>query len=220
MNNSSLVPPFLVKSCALSAIATGERASSLIELRDKIATAPERCIYYHFWGSRMNPQFAHPQHHNDFASWVYSRLHDHILAEKLNIIDPMEYNSLEELRQDLLEVIDRRLDDYEFVVWTKKEDRFHFIYSHLVIFESALSIPDPQQLPKFISQIPPNSIFFHFIDAKSRTPKKIDDFSTWLGLFGEDYRSLIEDICGIDPFFLSLTKLKEELSDIIHKHLG
>ncbi len=206
---------FLVKNCSLAAIATGESASSLIELRDKIATVEEGCIYHHFWGGRMNIQFVHPQHHNDFAHWVYHRLHDHVLAERLNIIDPTEFNSLEELRQELLETIEKRLDDYEIILWTKKEDRFHFIRSTVIVFESTLSIKNPEDLSAAVRKLPTSSIFYHFIDARSRTSEKIDDFSTWLKTFDDLYIPLIEQIRALDPYFLSLTTLRDELANTL-----
>ena len=120
---------FFAKSCSLAAIATGVKANSLTDLRDRLVTIDEGSIYFHFWGGRMNPQFVHTQHHNDFAGWVYFQLHDPILAEKLNIIDPTEFDNLEGLRGELIETIDRRLDDYETVFWTKKEAQFHFVRS-------------------------------------------------------------------------------------------
>ena len=159
----------------------------------------------------MNPQFVHPQDHNDFASWVYHRLHDHVLAERLSIIDPMEFDGLEALRQELIETIEKRLDEYESIFWTKKEDRFHFISSIIIVFESSLSIAQPQDMPKIIPMLPPSSIFYHFIDARARTPEKTDDFSVWLKIFGSQYENLIEAIRAIDPYFLSLTQLRDEL---------
>lgn len=205
---------FFVKNCSLAAIAIGERAGSLSELRDKLALVDEGCIYYHFWGERMNPQFVHTQHHNGFASWIYHRLHDHVLAERLSVIDPNEFETLEKLRQELLDTIDTRLDDYEVDLWTKKEDRFHFIRSMIIVFENALTISEPKDLPKVFPQLPPSSIFYHFIDARARTSEKVDDFSLWLKIFGNQYDPLIEQIQSIDPYFLSLTELKEELGKV------
>lgn len=213
MNHSG--QEFFFNNCSLAAIATGESAGSLIELRDKIATISEECIYHHFWGGRMNIQFSHPQHHNDFAHWVYHRLHDHVLAEWLNIIDPTEFNSLEELRQELLETIEKRLDDYEIILWTKKEDRLHFIKSTIIVFEGMVSIKKPEDLSEAIRKLPSSSIFYHFIDARSRTPEKIDDFSTWLKTFNSKYIPLIEQIRALDPYFLSLTTLKDELANTL-----
>lgn len=210
--STSSARQFFVKNCALATVATGIRASSLIELRDKLTTIDESSIYHHFWGERMNPQFVHTQHHNDFAAWVFHRLHDHILAERMSIIDPTEFENLEALRQEIIETIDKRLDDYESALWIKKSDGFHFIRSTIIVFESELSISRPEELPKILPQLPPGSIFYHFIDARIRTPEKVDDFSIWLKMFDGQYEALVERIQSIDPYFLSLTELREELT--------
>lgn len=203
--------PFYIKNCSVASIATGERAGSLLELRDKIAVIDEHSIYYHFWGARTQPQFIHTQHHNDFAAWAYHHLHDQILAEKLGIIDPTEFENLSLLRQELLDTIDSRLEDYEIIIWKKRADQFFFIRSILIIFDSPLGMNHPDDLSIVIAQMPPNSIFYHFIDARTRTEQKTDDFSVWLQQFGKEYEKLIERIQAIDPYFLSLTELKEAL---------
>lgn len=212
--------PFFVRNCALAAIATGDRARSLLELRDKLAVVDEGCLYYHFWGGRMNPQFVHPQHHNDFASWVYYRLHDHILAEKLSVIDPTEFDTLELLRQEVIETIDRRLDDYEITLWTTREDRFYFISPTIIVFESSISAETPEDLSTVIPMLPPSSIFYHLIDARSRTAEKKDDFSLWLKTFGDEYTPLVESIQAIDPYFLPLSQLKQELTHTIQNYFA
>jgi Family of unknown function (DUF5752) len=137
-----------------------------------------------------------------------------VLAEKLNIIDPTEFESLDKLRQEVLETVENRLDDYEIVLWTKKEDRFHFIRSTIIVFDSTLTISQPEELPNVIKTLSPSSIFYHFIDAKARTPGRMDDLSMWLKVFGSQYDELIEKIQSIDPFFLSLTDLRDELAKI------
>ena len=210
--------PFFVKTCSLAAIATGQRASSLLELRDRIASIEASSIYFHFWGGHMYPQFAHTQHHNDFSNWVYHRLHDNALSEQLSVIDPTEFENLEELRQEVLETIEKRLDDYEIIFWTMKEDQFHFIDSTIVVFDSSLNISNPEDLPNVIPMLPPSSIFYHFIDARTRTPDKVDDFSTWLKVFGNKYDSLIEKIQSIDPYFLSLTEFRDELAKVLQNY--
>ncbi|MCE5316128.1 MAG: DUF5752 family protein [Parachlamydia sp.] len=212
--------PFYIRNCSLSAIATGERARSLLELREKLTTIDDGCLYYHFWGQRLNPYFVHPQHHNDFAYWVYHRLHDHVLAEQLNIIDPTEFDTLEQLRQELVERIDHRLEDYEIIAGTKREDHFHFITPLIIVFESSHIVSKPEDLLKVIPALPPSSIFYHFIDARARTEDKRDDFTIWLRTFNGKYGPLIESIQAIDLYFLSLTQLKQELTYAIQNFFG
>ena len=103
--------PFLVKDCALTTIALGQTAASLTEFRDKLHIIPTECIYYHFWGARLRPQFIPSEYHNDFAAWAHHKLHDQYLAERLGVIDPTEYDDLENLRFDLIEIVETGVFD-------------------------------------------------------------------------------------------------------------
>lgn len=211
---------FYVKNCSLASIATGESANSLLEFRDKLINIDEGCIYHHFWGARMKPQTIHGHHHNDFASWTFHRLHDVILAEKLSIIDPTDYSHLEDLRIELILQVESRLDDYDIILTTKREDRFNFIRSTIVIFDSDVTIKEPQGLLEVIGTLTPSSIFYHFIDARRRTAEKINDFSLWLKTFGDSYIELAEQVQAIDPYFLSLTELRDEFFKVVQHYFS
>ncbi len=211
---------FVTKNCAMAVIATGEYAGSLIELKDRLPKISLECIYYHFWGGRLFPQFTHSDYHNDFAIWAHEVLHDDILAERLGIIDPTAYDSLEGLRNEVIEIVDERLDEYPSVPWTKKEDQFHFLRSSIIIFDSPHTLTDPKELPVFIPKLSLSSIFFHFIDARTRTPEKKDDFSTWLSQYGNEYSLLIKKLEEIDPYFYSLSELKEEIERGVNTYIS
>ena len=98
---------FAVKDCGLIAIATGQEAQNLRELRDRVATIHPGCIYYHFWGGMLRPSFDEPEYQNDFAAWAWRSLHDASLAERLAIIDPGQYREIDGLRQELASVFGR-----------------------------------------------------------------------------------------------------------------
>lgn len=205
--------PFFVKDCALAAIATGESAGSLAEFRHKLASIHEGCIYFHFWGGRLRPQFSHPEYHNDFAGWAHNSLHDDYLAERLSIIDPTEYNHIEDLRQTLLEVVEERLDEVEIDI-SKREDQFHFTRSKIIVFDTPFQFKHPSELLEVIPSLTTSSIFYHFIDARRRTEKGIDDISVWLESYPE-YAELVQKIRGIDPYFASLTDIRAELIKVM-----
>jgi hypothetical protein len=216
--NTTTRPVFLVKDCLLSTISTGEHAGTLIEFRDKLATIHEGCIYHHFWGGHLRPGFLDPEYHNDFAAWAHHTLHDDILAERLGIIDPTEFNDLEELRATVLEVVENRLDEREVFYWSKKREHFHFVRSTIIIFSTPLQIATPIDLLKIVPTMSTHSVFYHFIDAKRRTPEGSDDFSLWLQSFEKEYQELIRQIRSIDPYFFTLVQLKKELITIIKNY--
>ena len=212
--------PFNIKDCALLVIATGKSAQNLRELRDNLITIDPGSIYYHFWGTLLRPRFDDPEYNNDFAAWVRHNLHDGILAERLGVVDPSEFNEIDDLRHELIDLIEERLDESEVVLWTKADQQFYFLRSQIVVFDTRKSIYTPEELVNIIPQLSIGSIFYHFIDAKRRTPEKRDDFRAWLSGFGETYADIIEELGAIDPFFSSLTQLRRMLSLIFQNMLG
>ena len=64
---------FAIKDCALAHIATGRRAQTLRELRDILRDVHPGCIYHHFWGTLLRPQFSDREYNNDFAAWCHEQ---------------------------------------------------------------------------------------------------------------------------------------------------
>ncbi len=207
--------PFELKDCALIAIATGEKAQTLRELRDRLTTTHQGCIYYHFWGGLLEARFDDPEFQNDFAAWAWRSLHDAPLAERLAIIDPKNYENMDALRRELIEVIEERLDESELLPWTRAGNQFRFIRSQVVVFDTKIRIHTIEELKEAIPRMSQGSVFYHFIDARRRTEKRGNDFSEWVVQLGEPYEALANQIRAIDPYFTSLSELKEELEKVI-----
>jgi hypothetical protein len=215
MNNTpeTEIPSFVLKDCALIAIATHKRADTLKELRDHIEDLSLDSLYYHFWANLLLPHFEEREYINDFASWVRHNLRDAKLAEQLAVLDPVSFNDLEELRYHLLECMDDRLDESEYLRWSHATQRFEFIRSQIVVFDTQKKVCDPGEMSVLIPQMSVSSIFYHFIDARRRTQDKVDDFHHWLAVFGETYQPLIDQLKGIDPYFSTLVELRQQVAD-------
>lgn len=211
-NGARMSEPFIIKGCALLAIATGRRAQTLRELRDQIQAVDLECIYYHFWGDMLRPSFDEPEFANDFASWARHGLHDHMLAERLGVIDPTDFTDLEALRQDIIEVIEERLEEGELVPWSKSDQQFHFLRSQIVVFDTGVRVRKPKRLAAIVPRMSAGSIFYHFVDARRRTRFNLDDFRAWLWGFGEEYVPLVDQLATIDPYFSTLVELRCHLS--------
>jgi hypothetical protein len=211
--------PFIIKDCALLAIASGEKAHNLQELADRIVMVHAGCLYYHFWGGMLRPRFDDPEFRNDFASWVRHELHDEILAERLSIIIPTDYANLEQLRQELLEEIEERLDETEYSYLMRAMVPFNFIRSQIVVFDTHIRIEEPGGLKEVIPDLSRSSLFYHFIDARRRVEGRHDDFSEWLSAFGDQYSELIEALSNVDPYLTGLSELRERVKRIFNRHL-
>jgi hypothetical protein len=209
-----------LKDCALVAIATGSRARDLRELRDGIARADVACIYYHFWGGLLRPTFGDPKYHNGFAIWIDHALHNKALAERLSVIDPKDFPDTNDLRAHLLNVLDSELKECVDSAAAAEDNLFDFIRSQIVVFATEHALTDPSELPSAVEGMTRTSVFYHFVDARRRTPDAVDDFTTWLNdIDRERYRELTSRLSGIDPFFLTLSETRDELERAFREHL-
>jgi hypothetical protein len=214
MSTNSIVEPFIVKDCALLNIAIGKKAQNLREMRDHLFDVSLGSIYHHFWGGLLRHRFDEPEYNNDFAEWVRYALQDNILAERLSIINPAAFSNLESLRQAVLEVIEQRLDETEMVSWAALDMQFHFVGSQILVFDTGARIENPEQLVDAVSKMSAGSLFYHFIDARRRSPEMMDDFRSWLRPCGERYKDLCSQLASIDPYFVSLVELRTQLMDL------
>lgn len=219
-NNFSNEKSFSIKDCALIAIATGRRAYTLTELRNHIRDVGIDSIYHHFWGGLLGVSFEESEFNNDFAVWCRKHLNEPALGEQLSVIDPVEHKNLENLRLELLDVIDTRLDENEVSLFLRSSRPFDFLRSLLVIFDTGKKLDRPEDLPEVLPELTTGSIFYHFIDARMRLEDGSDDFRFWLSGFGEDYDKLCRRLSSIDPFFSSLSQVQKELTEVCKQYLN
>ncbi len=203
---------FSLMDCALITIATGKRALNLRELRDRILDVEESSLYYHFYENLLRPSFDDPEFRNDFALWARNALNDPRLAEKLGILDPLTCCSMDELKQQLVDVIEDHLYEREYVPWAKSDQEFHFLTSRVVVFDTGRRLNTVQELADYIPNMTTGSIYYHFIESRRRPPLNEDDFTAWLAEWGDGTLELREAIGAVDYYFWSLVELRERLA--------
>lgn len=218
-NQARKADPFAIKDCALIQIAAGVRAQNVRELRDRLLTVQASCIDYHFWGGLLRPSFDDPEYANDFAAWARHGLHDQKLAERLGMIDPVDFPDIELLRREVIGVLEERIDEGEYLTWAKPEHQFQFIRSQIVVFDTGRELSRPEDLAAAIPAMSAGSVYYHFVDARRRPPLRTDDFRAWLAGFDEDYGALRDALAGVDPYFNTLVELRQELARIARRHL-
>lgn len=195
-------------------IATGIKAQNLREFREGLLKVPSSSIYHHFWGRLLTPRFDEPEYSNDYAAWAYWALHEKALAERLSAVDPSGYDDLEELRLALVDIAEITLDARESVPSARSDQMFHFLRGKLVVMDSEVTIEHPNELPTVLPGLSTGSVYYHFIDARRRTPDGCDDFCTWLRGWEPDYDRVISRLRDLDPFFSSLKEIRRLLTAI------
>ncbi len=208
--------PFRVKDCTLITRMGGvEPAVNLRELRERIAVCPVECLFHHFCETVVRPTFDDPEFRNDFAVWSSREMRDRILAERLGIINPYTFDNFEQLRELLLEMIDERLSEAPYYPWVPGGADFRFMRAVTVVFDCGVSLAAPEDLVRELPRFTTSSVYYHFVEARRRTPDKADDFSAWLTGFGSGTRKLVAALKGIDFYYLALPELKETLIKVL-----
>jgi hypothetical protein len=169
-------------------------------MRDRVAEAPLQSLYHHCHEALLRPSFDDPEYRNDFALWARRSLRDVKLAERLSMIDVMDFDDLEE-----------RLSELSPMALPAAEHEFQFLRSQMVVFDTGWRATTPPDLLEIIPRISTGSIFFHFIEARRRNPEHVDDFSQWLGTWGESCAPVRDKLGAIDYFLWSLTELRERV---------
>jgi len=204
--------PFQVKDCTIITRMGGvETAVNLREMRERIAVCPVECLFHHFCETVVRPTFDDPEFRNDFAVWSARQLRDRVLAERLGIINPYSLDNFEQLRELVLEIVDERLSELVYIPWVPRGRDFRFMRAMTVVFDAGITLTSPDDLIDQLPNFSHSSIYYHFIEARRRTPDKSDDFSAWLDGFGSGTESLRGALEGIDFYYLTLPDLKKTL---------
>ena len=190
------------------------KAQNLRELAEGLQAAPLDSLIHHFWGRLLTPKFDEPEYNSDFASWAYHGLHDKPLAERLSMVIPTDYSDLEALRQEVVDVVEQRLDESEFIPWAKADQQFYFLRSQIVVFDTGKRFAGPEELLSILPSLSIGSIYYHFIDARGRREDRCNDFSAWLSEFGDPYVDLCRNLSCVDPYFSSLKELRNIVTGI------
>ncbi len=203
---------FEVKDCALLTRMSGiPPAFNLRELRDRIASCHPDVLYHHFCETVLVPSFDYPDYRNDFAVWSRWRLGDQVLSERLGMIDPYLYASMEELRAAALEIIDDRLSEVAMIPWARPGHEFHFMQAVTVVFDTGDRIHHPDELSEAVSRMTNGSIYFHVLEARRRCPVGVDDFTGWLKGCEGNWDHYIHAVQAIDVTFHTLSEIRQRL---------
>jgi hypothetical protein len=185
-----------------------------------LRVASQSSIYHHFWERMLRPQFDEPEYNNDFAGWAYHGLHLKALAEQLSIVDPTQSPDLEIIRERLIDIVERRLDESETVPCAASDQQFSFLRSRLVIFDTGERFAHPGELAVAIPRLTTGSVYYHFIDGRWRSGSRCDDLTAWLRHCGREFDGLCDRLAAFDPYFSSLERIRDMLADLFAEELG
>jgi len=204
--------PFRILDCALIAIALGKTAQNLRELRDRILELPPSSLWHHLFETLLRPGFDDPEYRSDFALWARRHLHDAVLAERLAALDPTQTDDVEQLRQQLVDIVEDHIAETNERLGVPPGHELHFLRSQIVVLDTGRRATTPGELGAHIPELPLGSIYLHFVDARRRhVPDRVDDFTKWLESFGEETAALRAQLARVDFYQWSLSEMRDRI---------
>jgi hypothetical protein len=210
------IDSFEFMECIAILKTTGKKADSMKSLRDIIAIISDESIFHHTYQYFLKGHIM--EHTNDFANWVAMHLEERVLAERLSNIDPYIFKTIEDIRKELLRILDEYIKDFPESRHVHKGDEFYFTETVTMVFPLGLKAKSLAEFLVAIKNIETSCIYYHFYDARIRHGRGIDDFSRWIEkALGEI--KLAKKIRMIDPFMHSLEGIRSHITDLVEQHV-
>jgi hypothetical protein len=192
-----------------------EDEKRLVELLEEV---PLGSIYFHthtYFLRHSNVEQLYP---NDFAQWVAMEVRDHVLGERLAVIDPFELQGLEALREEFISVIDDHLSRTSIVPRVIFGKPFHFNQSRMLEVPTGLEVWTLQEFRHALSDVDVSAIYYHIFEARHRLGKPESDFSAWIG---ESLKmpELAGKMRTINPYWGSLERHRSALLTVCDEFL-
>ena len=211
---AEVMEPFEFKQCVSILKSTGKRAKSLRELRGVIAVVSDESIFHHTYQYFLKGHIL--EYTNDFAQWAGESLEGRALSEHLSNIDPYAFKNIDELRQELLNVIDSYLKSFPEPREAMPGDEFYFNETITLTFPVGIRAKNLAEFLIAVKYIDAGAIYYHFYEARIRLG--VDDFSKWF----EDSlgkKDLAERIMAIDPFMHSIEGIREYIAEAVDEEV-
>ena len=205
-----MTTPFEFVACSELIQILGLRADDEQELAEKLADVSLDCVHYHTHGHFLRHGFVGAPYPNDFATWAAIQVRDRVLGERLAMVSPLDFPTLEDLREEILTTIDDHLSHLTIVPRVIFGEPFDFMQSQIVEVPTGVIAKTLEEFRAGLSMIPTSAIYFHTIEAPRRLARPETDFAVWLRE-GLGLPKLAVAIGRVDLYAGSLERLRAEL---------
>jgi hypothetical protein len=197
----------------------GLRADDERELAEILADVPLDSVHYHTHGHFLRHGFVGAPYGNDFASWAATEVRDRVLGERLAVVSPLDFATLEGLREEILTIIDDHLSHMSIVPRVIFGEPFDFMQSRLVPVSTGVTAGSLEEFRAGLAGAHPSALYFHAIESQRRLPRAGTDFAVWLReVLGRPDLAAAFD--RVEIYSGSLERLRSELLRLCDAELG
>ncbi|MDD3375335.1 MAG: DUF5752 family protein [Candidatus Omnitrophica bacterium] len=189
---------------------TGKKANDEAELLELIEEASPDSIYFHTHSYFLRHFYIMGPYPSDFANWIVMQVRDRVLGEKLSALTPSGKQKIEDVRSDLIEVIDDHLSSIKTIPAVSFGQPFYLMKSKIIEIPTRLKAQNLKEFRDSLACVDASAIYNHVFEARLRGQKGRSDFSIWLeevlGL-----SQLAQSIERIDAYMYGLEGLRKKI---------
>ena len=206
--------PFQFVGCTQLREILGSKAEDELQLMDLLEEVPVESIYHHTHQYFLRHQYLMGPYPNDFATWAATQVRDRVLGERLGVIDPYDFETLDDLREALILVIDDHLSRLRAVPRVEDGNPFYFMQSRMVEVSTGIVARTLQEFRDGLAIVDASAIYYHFYAARIRgNGRRAGDFTLWVER-GLEMPGLAQQLRTIDPYNFSLEQLRDRLVEL------
>src|SRR5262249_22315477 len=206
--------PFVFFGCVELRQALDKTALDERELMDRIEELPPGSIFYHTHGYFLRHRPVTMAYGNDFARWVALEVRDQALAERLGLVDPFEFASLEDLREELMTIIHDHLATLSSVPRVEFGEPFFFQESHIIEVPLGATARTLAEFRAGLAGAEASAIYYHMVEARARLGRRSGDFAEWIRISLE-MPELADRIGRIDTYMTSLERVRAKILSLV-----
>ncbi|MCK4738558.1 MAG: hypothetical protein KAT46_01290 [Deltaproteobacteria bacterium] len=211
---------FKFQECVPIVKLTGRNASDIVEFVEILKSVSIGSIFYHMHQYFLKPHIVAPDYPNDFALWAASALEDKVLAEKFANLNPYEFSKIEDVRAELIRIVDAHLMECSAPRPVIRGKEFFFNEAVTIVIPTGLTASNLEEFRDALQKVDRSSLYFHFYEARLRLENEFDDFSRFFSDCPElGCLKLAEKIKRLDPYMYSTDVLREKLLFILEREL-
>jgi septum formation topological specificity factor MinE len=197
----------------------GKKANDEQKLLELIEDVPIDSIYYHTHSYFLRHFYISGPYTNDFANWAAIQARDRVLGERLAFVTPSGNKTLEDIRAELIDVIDHHISVSKSVNFVMRGQPFYFMKSRIIEIPTGIVVSNLNEFINALREVDASAIYNHLFEARLRDRLGRSDFSIWI----EDavgLKGLAEKIETLDSYMYSLEALRGRLLDLCEKEIA
>lgn len=218
MSSRTAARPFRFAGCIEVRQTLDVHALDERELMQRIAVVPAGSIFFHTFGYFLRHRAFTTAYGNDFARWAAVEIGDSALAERLAVVDPFAFSSVEELREHLVTILQDHLRDREVVRRVEFDRGFHFQQSHIVEVPLGVSAETLVEFRAGLATVDESAIYVHTVETRAGQ-RRTEAFSEWLR-DSLALPELAEQFERADPYLTSLERIRGRLLSLVDTALA